>query len=535
TGRKLELVERAAIRGALAPRALVASTRKLYIADQVTNALITVDKGELSEQHQSPTCRRPSSLALAGAQLVVNCLFEHAISVRSLDALGLPGRESARIENAGPFWAIAALEADGASWIAASGVEDRALERFDGAFGYVDSFASLFRVSGSRWERVWSANVSELSVLVPKALLLERTSPSHFAITVSSTGTDRLLRFDVDAHARTSSFESAPFAPGVTDLLRVHERLYAASTLLDAWIAAASEPSGEPSLKQIASAPVAVNVDRRLGEALAFTSLIAPHATSAGQNSRFTCETCHFEGGVDARVHHTGRGNVHVVTRPLFGLLRNAPHFSRALDPDLTSVSHNEFRVAGLGNPDDPWFTLRTNEFPWLAALGVRTDVGPEALRRALLEFLAGYEFPKNPRTRGRHRFSPDQARGAELFRDHCETCHAARLASDDSATHVGFEGWEPSLFELDGPLVWARGDYERTGVLPYVNEKGTRVPSLRRVADKFPYFTNGSARSLEAVVARSARVGGYFSHAAPDAEFEGDDARALVAFLELL
>ena len=97
------------------------------------------------------------------------------------------------------------------------------------------------------------------------------------------------------------------------------------------------------------------------------------------------------------------------------------------------------------------------------------------------------------------------------------------------------FDGWERSLFELGGPIVWARGDYEQTLVLPYVNERGTRIASLRRVADKYPYFTNGSALSLDDVVERSDAPRGYFSHAAAQSQFSAPERGALVAFLSLL
>src|SRR5262249_12871432 len=96
----------------------------------------------------------------------------------------------------------------------------------------------------------------------------------------------------------------------------------------------------------------------RLGEVLFFTELMAPENVSSDTHSRFSCETCHFEGGVDGRTHYTGRGDVSVVTKPLFGLANNRPHFSRAMDPDLSSVCHNEFRVAGAGSGTDPWFSL---------------------------------------------------------------------------------------------------------------------------------------------------------------------------------
>ena len=74
----------------------------------------------------------------------------------------------------------------------------------------------------------------------------------------------------------------------------------------------------------------------RMGEVLFFTTLISPHNSARGPLSRFTCETCHFEGYVDGRTHHTGRKDVRATTKPLLGLFNNRPHFSRALDRDLS-------------------------------------------------------------------------------------------------------------------------------------------------------------------------------------------------------
>ena len=116
-------------------------------------------------------------------------------------------------------------------------------------------------------------------------------------------------------------------------------------------------------------APLATT-EERLGEALFFTTLMAPGNSSEGSHSRFSCETCHFEGYVDGRVHYTGRDDVRVATKPLRGLFNNRPHFSRALDADLATVSHHEFRVAGKGSGSDPWFVLRNEDYPWLAAAG---------------------------------------------------------------------------------------------------------------------------------------------------------------------
>jgi hypothetical protein len=95
---------------------------------------------------------------------------------------------------------------------------------------------------------------------------------------------------------------------------------------------------------------------------------------------------------------------------------------------------------------------------------------------------------------------------------------------------------------------VWAKDEYAQTGVLPYVHEKGARVPSLRRLYKKHPYFTNGSAGSIDDVLLRARFPPNGFQHDRPCADVpsrgEGrtaetmlDDAArgALSKFLALL
>jgi hypothetical protein len=522
------------------PRALALSGRTLWLGDEgngLVSSFALAKSGALSPLSSAPLCRSPVALAVVGEHLLANCLLEHALVVRALDARGALAEETARITHSGPFWSFSALERAGELWLAASGVEDHPLERFGGAFGYVDSFVYLYRVQAGVVERVQAINASERSLLVPKALLLEQQG-EQLSLTVSSAGSDGLANFRVElgSPALPARFTRRAFMPGVSALVRVGETLFAASPLLDSW--ARVEAAGPVAIRASSSAQPLPPPSVRLGEALVFTELIAPFATSEGKNSRFTCETCHFEGGIDGRIHHTGRGEVRVVTRPLFGLLQNAPHFSRALDPDLASVSHNEFRVAGLGNPYDPWFTLPAQRFPWLRQLGVEGEPAPEPLRRALIEFLARFEPEQNPKSRGRSAFSELERAGATSFQSRCASCHAARLASDEPSSELPFAGWERAIFSEAGPLVWARGEYEKTGVEPYVHASGTRIASLRRVARKFPYFTDGSARSLAEVLTQARSRGARFFHAHAPADstpLSAEEQRALASFLELL
>jgi cytochrome c peroxidase len=346
--------------------------------------------------------------------------------------------------------------------------------------------------------------------------------------------------------------QSEPFYPGTSAAIRLPSGDFAfADPLFDSWLlrpASTAAERGEPGeLRRVEAerAPRA-SPEERLGEALFFTTLMAPKNSSEGKQSRFTCETCHFEGYVDGRVHYTGRADVFATTKPLRGLFNNRPHFSRALDADLATVSHHEFRVAGKGNGADPWFELERSDFPWLALLGVTDDsVGAEALRRALIAFLMRFSHTTNPAVVGRTGFAPNELRGAELFRARCATCHAPRLQSDVPESALPFEAWQSAIFSPEGALVWASAEYRKTGVTPYVHELGARVPSLRRLFQKWPHFTNGSADTLLGVVGAARFDGQRFFHAqappgasaasAPLQSFTPDEARDLVAFLELL
>ena len=82
---------------------------------------------------------------------------------------------------------------------------------------------------------------------------------------------------------------------------------------------------------------------------------------------------------------------------------------------------------------------------------------------------------------------------------------------------------------------MWGSDAYEKTGIEPYVHERGARVPSLRRLYKKRPYFTNGRADTLRSVL-ELARFGAPFSHAGGDGErLSPPDVDALLVFLDLL
>lgn len=504
--------------------------------------------------HATPLCAGPFQIRRAPRHLLVNCLLDHTLVVRRVDGAGRPLPDGeARIRHDGPIWSFSAIPVgEHDLLVAAAGVEDHPLDRTGGFFGHIDSFVFLYSIPGAgpagEARRLAAVNVSELGVITPKALALEVDPAAGLRLRVTGYGGPARAELRWPRGSSGSGTEplgdpertSAPFPPGVAATLPLGGGAYAhADPLLDAFLlerdgAVSRVPA--PASPALTSRPVA----SRLGEALFFTALMAPWNSGEGPLSRFTCETCHFEGTVDGRTHHTGRGDVRATTKPLLGLFNNRPHFSRALDPDLATMVNNEFSVAGAKSGRDPWFSLTAAEVPWLRDLDVgEGPFSPESLREALMTFLMEFTHRPNPAAQGREHFGAIERRGAEVFRDRCERCHAARLASDEPGSQVPFERWESLIFTPEGPIVWGRDGYEKTGVEPYVHERGARPPSLRRLFKKRPYFTNGATKNLGAVLERARfGEGGAFFHDGGPAGAEPlrpDEIEALLAFLDLL
>jgi hypothetical protein len=155
------------------------------------------------------------------------------------------------------------------------------------------------------------------------------------------------------------------------------------------------------------------------------------------------------------------------------------------------------------------------------------------------MSFLMAFNHRPNPAVLGRSSFSEGERAGAAVFRDRCESCHEARLVGDEPSSRIPFDRWESLVTAPEGAIVWGKAEYQKTGIEPYVHEKGARVPSLRRLYKKRPYFTNGSAKELADVVARARFLPEGFLHAppAPDRGTALDEPSraALLAFLRLL
>jgi hypothetical protein len=493
--------------------------------------------------------RGPIRVVRIGSLVWVNCLLDHVVAAWRVDADGRPSTEVARVQHDGPIWSFDVVDdvAAGQAMLVVGGVEDHPLDRTGGSFGYVDSFLTVYRIATgsaaiSPARRLAAVNLSSIGVVTPKVVSATAVATGGLRVLVSGYGTATLATLVWSKEpAAEPAVTTATLAPGTTSFARRSDgALIFADPLLDAWLIHAGGKT-----KTVPVAPTGDAIERdalsRVGEALLFTTLMAPWNKTEGPLSRFTCETCHFEMYVDGRTHHTGRGDVRATTKPLRGLFNNRPHFSRALDPDLSTVADNEFRVAGANSGHDPWFSVSVRDFPWLRALGVSdSTLTPLGLRKALVTSLMELGHLPNPAVIPGGSWTDGQRAGAELFRDRCEGCHQGRLVSDDPATRAPFADWERLILTETDALVWGQAAYRQTGVVPYVHESGARIPSLRRLYKKSPYFTNGSAGDLVDLLGRARwSPDSFFHDGAPPAasmqQFSPQAVRQLHAFLDLL
>ncbi len=553
--RRVTLARRQVVVGHTGFRDVVFSgDRRLFLIDGTAGRLIsavfdTTDATVHVEKDQ-PVGREPHQLALAGDCLLVNLLSEHAVDIYPLGNSGeVPAAPVVSVTHDGPIWSMAARAATGGLELVLAGVEDRPLDRSSGFFGSIDSYLYVYDIelaaNQGRATRRAAHNLSQHHLVTPKVLRYDpRTAEPSLFVAAYGGARGAVISGLAGPALGVRSFELPAGSRSAVPAGPAGWRL--ANPLADAWVAIDSAGAdwrlialSDPMFSK--DGVVERTTTRRLGEILLYTELMAPLNATGGRRSRFSCETCHFEGYGDGRLHFTGRPGVYASTKPLRGLFNNNPYFSRALDPDLTTMVHAEFRVAGAANGRSPWFALAADDHRWLAkVLGGQERVwSPVALRGAVMEFLMASTHLPNPHAHGRTEYNALEAEGALLFRRACAGCHAPRWVTNDVATTVAFDDWEAAIFK-NGALVFASEEYARTGAVPAVHPAGARVPSLRRIYRKTPLLVGGGASNLAALVARSRwRDDGGFSHVPVAGDgwqvWTAGEAKALVAFLELL
>ncbi len=536
----------------------VPSSRSLFLLDDFDRRLHQLSLA-LDWTRQEPLSYHQRSFPLgAGAiqirnvdgHLLINLLLEHMLLIVPLRDGGPDFSLASRITHDGPIWGFDTFPWKDELVIAAGGIENRPLDRSGGEFGYIDSFLFLYRVPRDRkdgfyrWQseyrgrpnRFMEKNLSEIDVVTPKALRFASPSGQSVDLWISAFGSPKTVRFKVGREQLrlTGSFSTPP---GTTDFVLVEKDRNPKKAAADPTLVLTNslfdriyrmESRSRKTAQGILSHSSRLSKESRIGEMLFFTILMGPLNHSEGRLSRFTCEACHFEGAIDGRVHYTGREHVFATTKPLRGLASNVPLFSRAGDNSLSSMVLAEFCVANQGRKDS--FSIEVSKYPWLKKIGGLPKIlSPTVLRKALLSFFVDFDHRPNPlRAQGR-KLSTNALEGLAVFRERCEHCHQAVL-STRRGDSLPWEKWREWL-EIEGKdLVWGAPFYTKTGIEPYVHSAGARVPSLRRVYQKYPYFTNGSSRALRDLLSRLRYKGATVWHYYEASSAEAEGVKSLTA-----
>lgn len=273
------------------------------------------------------------------------------------------------------------------------------------------------------------------------------------------------------------------------------------------------------------------------GELLFYSRALVPNNVADGPLSLYTCAACHDDGHVDGRRHPAKRNRFFSMTKTCRGIGTTPPYLSIGEPATIEAFAANIVATHAQGAERDP---AHFDQYP--VALRLRTGgrwgqvvLSPAEVRASLAAYMAVIPPEPSPYVdRGRPRLPAPARRGLALFRDGCAGCH--QLVG---STALG-NGVSPAEVErrLRAGQVALTSPRRYDVGTPALGEGGNNPPSLRGVWEAAPYFSDGSARSLEEVLRRTdpdaAAVHAPENAARPPA-FSPEDQVALLAFLRSL
>lgn len=274
-----------------------------------------------------------------------------------------------------------------------------------------------------------------------------------------------------------------------------------------------------------------------LGELLFYSRALVPHNSAAGPLSLYTCAACHADGDRDGRLHPAKQNRFFSTTLTCRGLATTAPFLRLGNQATLEVFADNIVSTHAQGAERDP---AHFADYP--VTLRVRDEVGwrartlsPAELRAALAAYMRSIPPEPSPFvTPGARTLEPEARRGLALFRERCAGCH--RLVGDSArGDRVPERRLEARL--LAGQVALTAAGRMDVGT-PLLGEGGNNPPSLRGVWEAAPYFSDGSARTLEEALRRTdpdADAVHAAANAAKPSAFSATERASLLAFLRAL
>jgi len=239
------------------------------------------------------------------------------------------------------------------------------------------------------------------------------------------------------------------------------------------------------------------------GEVMFYSRALVPHNVATGPLSLYTCAGCHPDGHVDGRRHPSKRNRFYSMTKTCRGLLGTEPFLSIGEPDTFAAFADNILATHAQGALDAPHsydqypVSLRLREGDRYSTV----TLSPQETRAALAAYLPRIPVEPSPFAPPERRtLAPDERRGLAAFRDRCSGCHQLLPATGADRAPAS-SALEPLL--LDARLVLTSALRYDVGT-PVLGEGGNCPPSLRGVWSAAPYFTDGSAATLEDVLRRT-------------------------------
>jgi len=273
------------------------------------------------------------------------------------------------------------------------------------------------------------------------------------------------------------------------------------------------------------------------GELLFYSRALVPNNVADGPLSLYTCAACHDDGHVDGRRHPAKRNRFFSMTKTCRGLGTTAPYLSLGEPATIEGFADNIVTTHAQGAERG---AEGFDRYPVMVRVRAgrgweNVTLSPDELRAALAAYMVRIPPEPSPYVApGRRAFDADQRAGLALFRDRCAGCH--QLVGDSSkGDRVAPRDLERRLLAGDVALTDARLHAVGT---PNLGEGGNNPPSLRGVWEAAPYFSDGSARTLEDVLRRTdpdAKAVHSAENATRAPAFSEGERAALLAFLRAL
>jgi mono/diheme cytochrome c family protein len=226
---------------------------------------------------------------------------------------------------------------------------------------------------------------------------------------------------------------------------------------------------------------------------------------SPTDDNAYTCNSCHWDGLSDHRMHPGFHESRYELTRPVAGIAAVSTIFTPMQSASLAEAVEGLFRGLdmrywktenrGQRSEDGTPYYLQPI---WIKVSPEKTiKLGPREARLSLIETLMQWPAMAPAERLPGQEFSASAQAGYEIFREDCARCHEPVIE---------MRGRRRGTMEAlrTRPLVFGAPFYVKSGVEPYYTPNGNRISPLMNLARGGPFFSNGSAPDLDAVILRT-------------------------------